>query len=234
MALADFWSPKHLRLDLIAGLTAAAVVLPKALAYATVAGLPVAAGLYTASLPLVAYALLGTSPVLSVTSTATLAILSLAELGAVAPDANPERLLAATATLSVLTGVILLLASVARLGFVANFISSPVLTGFKSGIGLVILLDQAPKLFGVHLEKRGFFRDLVGLAAELHKTSGATLAVAISTIVAILLMKRFWPRSPAPLVAVAGGILASWSLHLEATGVRVVGTIPTGLPAIAP
>ena len=138
-----------LRFDLVAGLTAAAVVLPKAMAYATVAGLPVAVGLYTAFVPMLIYALLGTSRVLSVSSTTTLAILAGTQLGLVVPDGDPAKLITATATLALLVGVMLVAAAVLRLGFVANFISTPVLTGFKAGIGLVIVLDQVPKLLGV-------------------------------------------------------------------------------------
>ena len=134
-------SGSGLRLDVLAGLIAAAVVLPKAMAYATVAGLPVAVGLYTAFVPMIIYALLGTSRVLSVSSTTTLAILAGTQLALVVPDGDPAKLMTAVATLTVLTGVILMLASLLRLGFVANFISSPVLTGFKAGIGLVIILD---------------------------------------------------------------------------------------------
>jgi MFS superfamily sulfate permease-like transporter len=135
-----------LRLDLVAGLTAAAVVLPKAMAYATVAGLPVAVGLYTAFVPMLIYALLGTSRVLSVSSTATLAILTATQLGLAVPDGDPGKLITAVATLSALTGALLLLASALRLGFVANFISTPVLTG--SWDRTVIILDQVPKLSG--------------------------------------------------------------------------------------
>ncbi len=107
-------NPGGLRLDVIAGLTAAAIVLPKALAYATVAGLPVAVGLYTAFVPMLVYALLGTSRVLSVSSTATLAILAATQLALVVPDGDPSRLTTAAATLAVLTGIILLIASVLR------------------------------------------------------------------------------------------------------------------------
>ena len=150
-----------LRFDVIAGLTAAAVVLPKAMAYATVAGLPVAVGLYTAFVPMAVYALLGSSRVLSVSSTATLAILTVTQLGLVVPDGDPARLVTATATLTALVGAMLILARLMRLGFVANFISAPVLTGFKAGIGLVIVLDQVPKLLGVHITKQGFFADVL-------------------------------------------------------------------------
>ena len=130
------------RFDVVAGLTAAAVVLPKAMAYATVAGLPVAVGLYTAFTPAIIYALLGSSRVLSVTSTATLAILTGAELDLIVPDKDPGKLIAATATLTLIVGALLLVARLLRLGFAANFISVPVLTGFKTGIGFVILLDR--------------------------------------------------------------------------------------------
>ena len=220
-----------LQFDVVAGLVAAAVVLPKAMAYATVAGLPVAVGLYTAFVPLVIYAVLGSSRVLSVTSTTTLAILTGTQLGLVVPDGDPTKLLTATATLTALVGAMLMLARVMRLGFVANFISTPVLTGFKAGIGLVIVLDQVPKLLGIHITKQGFFRDLVAMAQHLPDTSLITLAVAIATFAILIGMERMWPHSPAPLVAVGGAIAASWFFGLHALGVSTVGVIPRGLPA---
>jgi len=221
-----------LRFDIVAGLTAAAVVLPKAMAYATVAGLPVAVGLYTAFIPMIVYALLGTSRVLSVSSTTTLAILAGTQLGQVVPDGDPAKLITATATLSAMVGVFLMLASVLRLGFVANFISTPVLTGFKAGIGLVIVLDQVPKLLGIHIEKAGFFRDLLSVAQHLPETSLLTLAVAVATLVVLVGMERLWPRAPAPLVAVGGAIAASWLFSLQSQGVSIVGLIPQGFPSL--
>src|SRR5215510_13463056 len=119
------------RPDVIAGLTAAAVVIPKAMAYATIAGLPVQGGLYTAIVPMAVYALLGTSRALRVSTTTTIAILVAAELGRAAPGGDAAALIAAGATLAVLTGALLVVAAVLRLGFVADFISEPVLTGFK-------------------------------------------------------------------------------------------------------
>ena len=220
------------RFDVIAGLTAAAVVLPKAMAYAAVAGLPVAVGLYTAFVPMIVYALLGTSRVLSVSSTTTLAILAGTELALVVPDGDPARLVTATATLTALVGVILLLGRLMRLGFVADFISAPVLTGFKAGIGLVIVLDQVPKLLGTHITKQGFFADLLSVAQHIPATSLLTLAVAVATLVILVTMERLWPHSPAPLVAVGAGIAAAWFLGLEALGVSTVGHIPQGLPSI--
>jgi sulfate permease, SulP family len=222
-----------LRPDIVAGLTAAAVVLPKAMAYATVAGLPVAVGLYTAFVPMLIYALLGTSRVLSVSSTATLAILTATQLGLVVPDGDPGKLITAVATLSALTGALLLLASALRLGFVANFISTPVLTGFKAGIGLVIILDQVPKLLGIHITKQGFFKDILNVIHELPDTSLLTLTIAAATLLLLAGMERRWPHSPAPLIAVGGGIAASWFFGLNALGVGTVGLIPRGFPSLS-
>jgi SulP family sulfate permease len=219
-----------LRLDVVAGLVAAAVVLPKAMAYATVAGLPVQVGLYTAFVPMAVYALLGSSRVLSVSSTTTLAILAGTQLGLAVPDGDPGRLVTATATLTLLVGLLLLAARLLRLGFVANFISAPVLTGFKAGIGLVIVLDQVPKLAGLHIDKHGFFRDLLSVAQHLPETSLLTLAVAAATFAVLIGMDKLKPHSPAPLVAVGGAIAASWFFGLHALGVSTVGHIPQGLP----
>jgi high affinity sulfate transporter 1 len=221
-----------LRLDVVAGLTAAAVVLPKAMAYASVAGLPVAVGLYTAFIPMLVYALLGSSRVLSVSSTTTLAILAGTQLGLVVPDGDPGKLVTATATLAALVGALLLLARLLRLGFVANFISTPVLTGFKAGIGLVIVLDQVPKLLGIHITKQGFFRDVLSVVQHVPDTSLLTLAVALATFAVLIGMERLWPHSPAPLVAVGGGITASWFFGLQASGVSTVGLIPQGFPSL--
>ena len=221
-----------LRLDVVAGLTAAAVVLPKAMAYATVAGLPVAVGLYTAFVPMVIYALLGSSRVLSVSSTTTLAILVGTQLGLSVPDGDAGRLVAATATLTVLAGAALLLARALRLGFLANFISAPVLTGFKAGIGLVIVLDQVPKLLGIHFGKEGFFRDLFAVVQHLPQASMVTVVVGAATFAVLIGMERVRPHSAAPLLAVAGGIAAAWLFGLETLGVSLVGVIPQGLPSI--
>ena len=220
------------RFDVVAGLTAAAVVLPKAMAYAAVAGLPVAVGLYTAFVPMIVYAFLGTSRVLSVSSTTTLAILAGSALGAAVPDGDAGRLAVATATLTALVGAMLVLARLARLGFLADFISTPVLTGFKAGIGLVIVLDQIPKLLGTHITKQGFFPDLLSVVQHIPEASLATLAVAVATLVVLVGTDRLWPRLPAPLIAVGLGIAASHFLGLQAIGVSIVGKIPQGLPSL--
>jgi high affinity sulfate transporter 1 len=219
------------RLDILAGLTAAAVVVPKALAYATIAGLPVQVGLYTACVPMVAYALLGTSKVLSVSTTTTIAILTGAELARVAPGGGAD-LIPASATLAVLVGALLLLASALRLGFVANFISEPVLTGFKSGIGLVIVVDQIPKLLGIHIEKAGFFRDLLSILRHVPETSIPTLVLALLMLALIFAIEKFAHHLPAPLIAIGLAIAASALLGLDQAGVAVIGAVPGGLPRL--
>ena len=220
-----------LRPDVIAGVTTAAVIIPKAMAYATIAGLPVQVGLYTAFLPMVIYAVLGTSRVLSVSTTTTLAILAAAQLGQVVPGGDPASLLAASAMLTLLVGLVLVVASLLRLGFVANFISEPVLIGFKAGIGLVIVLDQVPKILGIHFAKSSFVQNLVAMVHGLPRTSLITLAIGVFMIALLLAIERLMPRAPAPLFAVVAGIIGAYLLSLHAHGVELVGHIPQGLPS---
>lgn len=220
-----------LRGDVVAGLVTAAVVIPKAMAYASIAGLPVQVGLYTAFVPMVIYALAGTSRPLSVSTTTTLAILLASELGQIVPDGNPAGLLTASCTLSLMVGLLLLFASLLRLGFIANFISEPVLVGFKAGIALVIVLDQIPKLLGVHFAKGGFLQNLLSLLQAVPDTSIPTLAVGAAMILLLVGLEHFLPRAPAPLVAVAAGIAAMLLFGLDARGVEAIGQIPRGLPS---
>ena len=221
-----------LRPDVIAGLTTAAVVIPKAMAYATIAGLPVQVGLYTALVPMAIYALTGSSRPLSVSTTTTIAVLTGAELSLVVANANPAAVLTASSTLTLMVGAILLAASFLRLGFVANFISEPVLVGFKAGIGIVIVLDQLPKILGVHFPRGSFFQNVLSVIRAISELSSTTLAVGIVMIVLLIGLEHFLPRAPAPLIAVAVGILGARFLHLQAHGVELVGHIPKGLPCI--
>lgn len=221
-----------LRLDVIAGLTTAAVVIPKAMAYATIAGLPVQVGLYTAFLPMLIYAVLGTSRPLSVSTSTTIAILAATQLSQTVPDGNLASLLGASAMLTLLVGAMLVLASFLRLGFIANFISEPVLIGFKAGIGLVIVLDQIPKLMGIHFHKGSFFHNVFSLFQSIPETSIATLTIGVLMVAILVLLERFAPRSPAPLITVAAGIAGVGLFGLQAHGIAIVGHIPTGLPPL--
>jgi high affinity sulfate transporter 1 len=222
-----------LRFDLVAGLTTAAVVIPKAMAYAAIAGLPLEVGLYTALIPLVVYAVLGTSRPLSVTTSSTIAIMAVGILGQVASSGGPAALVSASATLSLLVGAFLLLAGLFRLGVVANLISDPVLTGFKAGVGLVIILDQLPKLLGIHITKAGFFQDIWSIVTHLPHTSIPTLILGVVMLTLMLGLEHFAPKVPAALVTVAVGIAASAFFGLDTAGVSLVGTLQGGLPSFA-
>jgi sulfate permease, SulP family len=221
-----------LRPDIIAGLTTGAVIIPKAMAYAMMAGLPVQVGLYTALVPMVIYAVLGTSRVLSVSTSTTVAILTAAQLAQAAPSGNPAALLRASATLALLVGAALVLACLLRLGFVADFISEPVLVGFKAGIGLVIVVDQVPKILGIHFARGTFVHNTLATVQNLPKTSLATLAVGATIVIFLLTMERFLPKVPAPLLAVAAAIAGAYFLQLQHRGVELVGHIPPGVPSL--
>jgi len=233
LAWLSSYQREWLRFDLVAGLTTAAVVIPKAMAYAAIAGLPLEVGLYTSLIPLLTYAVLGTSRPLSVTTTATMAIMATSILVQVASGGGPAALLSASATLSLLVGAFLLLAGLFRLGVVANLISDPVLTGFKAGVGLVIILDQLPKLLGIHVTKVGFFQDLWSIVTRVSDTSIPTVILGVVMLALMLGLEHFAPKVPAALVTVAVGIGASAFFGLDKAGVSLVGTLQGGLPSFA-
>lgn len=231
------WLPGYpsgwFRFDLVAGLTCSAVVIPQAMAYASIAGLPVQVGLYTALVPMLLYVLLGSSQKLSVSTTSTIAMLTATALAAVVPGSLPADYVVPAATLAALTGIFLLLASLFRLGFLANFISLPVLTGFKAGIGVVIFVGQLGKVLGISVPKDPFLQSIIALWNGLGDIHWATLIVALITLAILLLLPRLSPRLSAPLVAVAVGILASFLFHLDVKGVSLVGSVPPGLPGFS-
>lgn len=223
--------PAWLRANTVAGLTTAAVVIPKAMAYAAIATLPLEIGLYTALVPLVVYAAMGTSRVLSVTTTSTIAILT---AGALAQSgATGAGLVTASASLALLTGAMLVVAGALRLGFLADFISAPVLTGFKAGIAIVIIVDQLPKLFGLHFAKGHVLQNALSVVQHLPETSPITLLLALSLLVMIFALEHYAPIAPAPLIAVGAGIALSAAVGLERFGVELVGAIQQGLPRVS-
>ncbi|HWL50328.1 MAG TPA: SulP family inorganic anion transporter [Acidimicrobiia bacterium] len=217
--------------DLVAGVTTAAVVIPQAMAYATIAGLPVQFGLYVSFVPMLAYAFLGTSRALSVSTTSTLAILTATAIASVATTATEAA--TAAATLAVLVGCLLLVAGVFRLGFLADFISLPILTGFKIGTGLVIAASQLGKLLGISVNGDNFFQDVRSALQQLGEANGATVVLSLATIAVLLALRRFAPRVPGALVAVVGGILAVSAFDLVASGVAVIPPVPEGLPGFS-
>jgi len=224
------YQPGWWRYDLVAGLATAAIVVPQAMAYASIAGLPVEVGLYTALVPMLIYVLLGSSRPLSVSTTSTISILTAAQLAAVVPGGDLAETMRAASTLALLAGGFLVLAATLRLGFVANFISLPVLAGFKTGIGLVILVGQLGKVLGISVSKGPFFQTLLAVWQGLGETHWPTFLTALVTLAILIMLPRFLPRLWAPLVAVAAGIGATALLGLAEQGVKLVGNIPSGLP----
>jgi high affinity sulfate transporter 1 len=217
--------------DLLAGVSVAAVALPIAIAYAQLAGVPPVYGLYSSLLPLVVYAFLGSSHQLIVApDAATCAIIA----AVVAPLAgqDPGRYVSLTAALAMIAGVFCIAAGLARLGFLTNFLARPILTGYLNGIAICIISGQLGPLFGFSVKPTGFFRLLWQFFSKLGETHGPTLAVGVTTLVVLLVLARVAPKAPGPLVAVVLGIAGSWVFGFAKYGVRLLGKIPAGLPAI--
>jgi high affinity sulfate transporter 1 len=228
------WLPTYpralLRSDIISGVTVWGVMVPTAMAYAQMAGLPPEAGLYTAFAALLGYAIFSTSRQLKVTASSTMAVMSAAVVGAMAAG-DAASYAALTAALALTVGVILLLAGIVRLGFISDFLSKSVITGFVFGLALVIAIGQLPKLLGLPSGTGNFFQQCYQLITNLSEIKPLTLVVGLCALVVIFLIKRFVPRLPSGLVALVLGILAVSIFNLDEYGVSIVGAIPTGLPA---
>ncbi len=218
----------RLRADLLAGVTAGAVVIPQAMAYATIAGLPLQYGLYCALVPTAVYALLGTSRPLSVSTTSSISLLTatvIAETGGAADPAMVASLLA------ILAGGFLLAAGILRLGFIADFISRPILDGFKVGMGLTIVASQLGKILGIPITGDTFFPKVASAIEGISATNPWTFGLALLTVAVLLVLRRVDRRLPGPLIALALGMAAiAWTGLLD-RGVSTVAAVPSGLPA---
>ncbi|WP_336882468.1 SulP family inorganic anion transporter [Rhodococcus globerulus] len=222
---------RWLRADVIAGLTVWAVLVPEALAYASIAGVPPVVGLYAAVPSLVLYALAGSSRHLVVGPMSATAALSAAIITPLA-GADAGRYVALSAALAIATGVIGLIAGLIRLGFVASFISEPVLKGFIVGLALTIIIGQVPKLLGIDKSGEDFFEQVWGVITGLGSTDWRTLLVGVLSLAVVLGLKRWLPLVPGSLLAVLGGIVAVAVFGLDEKGVAIVGHIDAGLPPI--
>ncbi|HEX6901373.1 MAG TPA: SulP family inorganic anion transporter [Thermoanaerobaculia bacterium] len=216
--------------DLVAGVSVAAAALPIGIAYARVAGFPPVVGIYSCILPLVAYALFGSSRQLIVNPDAAACAIVAATLAPLAAG-DAARYMDLSIALTLLTGLLCIVGGVAGFGVIANFLSRPILTGYLNGIALSIIAGQLGTLLGFKVASKGFGRTLVEVARRLGETHLPTLAVGLALFFLLLAFKRFAPRVPAPLVAVALGIGAVYALGLERLGVAVVGPVPAGFPA---
>jgi high affinity sulfate transporter 1 len=220
--------------DLVAGLVLTALLVPVGMGYAQAAGLPPITGLYATIVPLVAYAVFGPSRVMILGPDSSLAAVIAAVILPLGGD-DPETAVALAGALAVLTGLVILVAGVARLGFVTELLSRPVQLGYLYGIAVTILVGQLPRLCGFSIEGRGLLteaRDVVRGVAD-GRVNRAALAVGLTGIVVILVLRRLWPKVPGVMVAVVVGIAAVALLDLEAEGVQVVGVLPGGLPTPA-
>ncbi|MET0736453.1 MAG: SulP family inorganic anion transporter [Microbacterium sp.] len=218
--------------DIIGGLSAGAVVVPQAMAYATIANLPVQVGLYTCIVPMLVYALLGGARAMSVSTTSTIATLTATTLVSAGVAAGSEDALGSLMALSLLVGVILVLARLLRLGSLVENISNATVLGLKIGVGLTVAVGQLPKLLGesYNFSGHGFVRSLAAVAEAFGSVNWPTVALSVGSILVLVLFKRFAPRIPGTLVVVVGGILLVWLTPLASLGVDLIDPVPSGLP----
>jgi sulfate permease, SulP family len=222
-----------LRPDIVAGLTVGAMLVPQSMAYAELAGVPAVTGLYASLLAPVAYALTGTSRHLGTgpePGTAILAATGVAAVAGTAPD--PSRYLSLMAALALMVGAVAGVAWLLRLGFVAYLLSKPVLVGYISGVGFVLLSSQLTALTGVPVTSDTFFPRVVEFVRGTGQLRPVTMLLGAGALLVILALRRAAPRTPGALIAVASATIVSVWLELPARGDPTIGTIPTGLPAL--
>jgi high affinity sulfate transporter 1 len=232
LALLKAFSPALLRTEFVVAVTVFAVLVPSSMAYGDLAGVNPVVGLYVALAAMTMYALFGTSKQVITGPEATSAIMTAA---AVAPLAagDPERYVALAAMTAVLVGVLAILARIARLGFITDFLSKPVLVGYIFGAALITIGSQLGKMFGFKLESDKFFQQVVELISRLDETEMLTFVIGIVCMVVLFGIRRVNRALPGPLIVVVGAIIASALLDWEAKGVAVVGEVPAGLPHFA-
>lgn len=223
------------RSDIVAGLAAGAVVVPQAMAYATIANLPVQVGLYTCIVPMAVYALLGGSRAMSVSTTSTIATLTattLVSAGVAAQAGDDGQALGGLMTLTLLVGVFLLIARLLRLGSLVENISQATVLGLKIGVGATVAVGQLPKLLGEteNVSGHGFLRSLAAVADAVGTANPATVALSAGSILTLVLLARFVPAVPGSLVVVMAGILLVWLAHLDELGIALIAPVPSGLP----
>jgi MFS superfamily sulfate permease-like transporter len=215
--------------DVAGAVVAAAVIVPEAVAYAQLAGVPPQHGFYAAPVALVAYALLGTSRLLLVGSTSAAAVISASAVGAAAGGGAAGSFAALSAAFAMVCGLLLVAAGLLRWGFLASFLSDAALTGFLSGMALVIVVRQAATLLGVSGGDGNFFERAGHIAVHLDELQPQTAATAAVALAALLALERWLPRVPAAIAVLAGSIAASAALGLARRGVDVVGALPRAL-----
>ena len=216
--------------DLIAGITVGIMLIPQGMAYALIAELPPEYGLYAALVPLIIYAMMGTSPHLSVGPVALVALLV---ASAVTPLANsPEEHIALSILLALMVGAIQLLFGLLKMGFLVNLLSHPVLSGFVSAAAIVIGMSQLHHILGVDSITGGLHEILIGIGVQIDQIHLLTVFIGVVSIGLIILLKRKLPAIPGPVVAVAAGILLVYFSGLERFGLTIVGELNAGIPSL--
>ena len=231
IGLVRTYNRNWLKADLVAGVTVFAILVPSCLAYGELAGFEPVIGLYAALVAMIAYALLGSSRQLIVGPDATIAIL-IALIVAPLALGDSARYAALAAALTILIGLTCLIGGYFKLGFVADFLSKPILTGYITATALIVIVSQLGKIFGIEIVSDDFFAQILELITKLDQTHMLTLALGLVTILGLILLKRFVPRVPGPLVAVVVAIIVSSLFNFADLGVSVVGQIPGGLPSL--
>jgi SulP family sulfate permease len=231
LALFKGVTPTLLRAEFVVAVTVFAVLVPSAMAFGDLAGVTPVAGLYVALGAMLMYALFGTSRQVITGPEATSAIMTAA---AVAPLAggDPVRYAALAALTAILVGVMALLARVARLGFITDFLSKPILVGYIFGATLIVIGSQLGKMFGIKLESDQFFRQVAELISRLDETHLLTFALGMVFMTALLIIRRINRSLPGPLIIVVVAIILSVVFDLQAEGVAIVGAVPAGLPSL--
>jgi high affinity sulfate transporter 1 len=222
-----------LRPDLVAGVVLAAILVPQGMAYAELAGLPPVTGLYTTIACLVGYAIFGPSKVLVLGPDSSVSPLILATITPLLVVDDPTSAIVLAGMLAVLVGLIEIGLGVAKLGFVADLLSSEVRVGYLNGLAITIIIGQLPKLFGFSTDADGFIDEIRQFAQSLDQTNRTTLITGLAVLAVLLVLPRLTSKVPAVLIAVVGATVASAALDLAADGVATVGTLPQGVPTPA-
>jgi high affinity sulfate transporter 1 len=216
--------------DIVAGITLAALGIPEVMGYTKIIGTPVITGLYTLFLPVVVFAVFGSSRHLVVSADSATAAMVAAALTSLSFAANTPRYIELTSLIGIVVAAILFLARILRLGFLADFLSRSVLVGFLSGVGVQVAVGELHEMLGIEKGSHGFFRQLLYTFEHLRDTHLPSLFIALAVLAIIVLFEVVAPRFPGALLAVIGMTAASASFHWDGRGVQVVGTVPGGLP----
>jgi sulfate permease, SulP family len=224
--------PSQIPKNILAGVTLAAMNIPQALGYTRIAGTPVVTGLYTLLLPLVAFAIFGSSRYLVVAADSATAAILAAGLAGMAPMASP-RYVALASLVALLTGGCLLVARLLKLGFLADFLSQTVLVGFLTGVGFQVGIAVIGEMLGVEVHSNRTVGQLAEVIRGLPGVSLPSLCISAAVVGCILLSTRFAPRLPGPLIVVVSAIVASRALDFAGHGIKVIGPVPGGLPALS-